>query len=323
MAYETGSATGVNDLVNKLATFIEANGWTRDSLGDEGTGRRYHAHNGSVYVNMRSFNSEAVTTNIQNGSNSTLSHSIAFNVGSGYSGASAWYNQAGTPQNSAAVKSTSGVHLITGAIPAYHFFAHNAGDNIFVVIEYASGMYQRFGFGTLTKYGSYTGGEYMVGNSRGHGTITAELSGIGFFRGVGGSGGTMPAYVNVDVDAESGWHYNSTASYGATRRPITEYTIHKAVSRIARIMPNTHNGLVVKDPVIACVERSTTSDGIFSPIGELPGVFYTSLANLVPSQQVTFGSEDYRVFPFLSKATTDTGFAAGSNTGWSGFAVKE
>lgn len=320
MAYETGSATGVNDLVNKLATFIEANGWTRDSLGDEGTGRRYHAHNGSVYVNIRSFNSEAVTTNIQNGSNSTLSHSVAFNVGSGYSGASAWYNQAGTPQNSSGVKSTSGIHLVTGAIPAYHFFAHNSGDSIFVVVEYASGVYQRFGFGTLDKYGTYTGGEYMVGTNRGHGTTTSQLADIGFFRG---ATSVIPAFVNVDVDAESGWHYNVAASYGATRRPIVEYTIHKTISRTGRVMPNTHNGLLVKDPVIACVERSTTSDGIFSPIGELPGVFYTSLANLVPGQQVTFGSEDYRVFPFLSKAATPAAVVSGVSTGWDGFAVKE
>ena len=64
MAYSTGTATDVVDLVNKLATFIEANGWTRDDLSNEGTGRRYHAHRGAQYLNMRAYLNEDPSSEI-------------------------------------------------------------------------------------------------------------------------------------------------------------------------------------------------------------------------------------------------------------------
>jgi hypothetical protein len=310
--YETGSATGVNDLVSKLQLFCETNGWTTDSSAVEGTGRRWHAHNGAVYVNFRSFVDEAPNSAISGVV--TNCTSVGFNVGTGYSGASAWYNQAGVPQGTSSKYMTAGISRVTSSIPSYHFFAHNGGDNIMAVVEFASGYYQYFGFGTLDpKYGAITNGTYFFGsrpgvNDNAYGGNNVGHAGLGFF-GNDFTASTPSAYINVTVDGESGWHHSLTHTLNRpTQRAILD-TFQRFRSTLD-IQPNTMNGLAVFTPVIASVFRADTnliSSTQRSPIGELPKVFFCKMLNLIPGQQVTLGTTDYRVFPFYKKTTTITG----------------
>lgn len=333
--YETNTYTDPTDLVNKFAVFIEANGWTRDDLSNEGSGRRYHAHRGSQYLNMRAFINESPPSGatIADGG-STNVYSVAFNIGTGYSGASAWYGQAGVPTNSSGRPRSAGIQdiLTTGT---YHFFAHNSGDQIVVVVEYASGYYDRLYFGLLEKYGTWTGGDYFGGSRTGvqRAATTTPVPPFGFFRGSHNGGelsanmGETIALVNVDVDAETGWHWNTRALYGAARRTLRDFHNINAFAAGNAIQPNTTNSLAVMFPVIAYVNRSTTDANTTtaSPIGEIPKVFYINLATLVPGQQITLGSTDYRVFPFWKKNSGKALPATGvsGHSGWYGFAVEE
>jgi len=92
MAYETGTSVDRDTLLSDWATFLVANSWTQDDLSAEGNGYRFHAHKGSLYLNMRSR-----TTGDNFGLSETAIDGICMNLGTGYSGAAAWHAQAGAP----------------------------------------------------------------------------------------------------------------------------------------------------------------------------------------------------------------------------------
>jgi hypothetical protein len=332
--YETDTYSDPTDLVNKLAVFIEANGWTRDDLSNEGSGRRYHAHRGTQYLNMRALVNESAPSGavIMDGGGTNI-YGVSFNIGTGYSGASPWYSQAGIPTNSGGGPRSVGIQALSVA-GTYHFFAHNSGDQIMVVVEYASGYYDRFYFGLLSEYGAVTGGDYFGGSRTGIQSAASNSTvPFGFFRGSHGGGeagsgmGSVYALLKVDVDAETGWHWNPQATYGAARRTLRDFNNINAYTAGNAIQPNTTNSLAVMFPVIVYVNRTTTDAAATSasPVGEIPKVFYINLANLVPGQQITLGSTDYRVFPFWKKNSTKAIPVASvaGHSGWYGFAVEE
>lgn len=329
--YETGSASGVVDLITKLEVFMAANGWTTDSFATEGTGKRYHAHRGSVYFNARAYAAETVSGALQDGGNTNVS-ALAMNLSTAATGGSAWFDNPGAPATSAPLYHTAGLDGLSAAIPAYHFFAHNSGDQIVVVVEYASGYYQWLVFGTLAKFGTYTGGAYFTGSRHGLSNLVQSnngfVPGIGFFSKQSQVGTTTsPAFVSVSVDSETGWHWSD--SYSSGRDAAKRYIVDnfKRYETTLGIQPNTLNSLAVMMPVVVSVERGTTSHGSerLSPLGELPGVYFLRISSLTPGQQITLGSDDYRVFPFYYKnnaAALPSSIGTGHSS-YYGFAVKE
>lgn len=328
--YETGNATSVIDLFTKLKVFMEANGWTTDDFDDEGIGKRFHAHRGSLYFNGRAYNVENPESAIQDGNGGNCS-AIAFNIGSAYDSGDNWYDQAGVPVGDTGKYMTAGIDNITAAVPAYHFFAHNSGDQIIAVVEYLAGYYQLFGFGTLTKYGTYTGGEYMFGSKKGLSNTVSAFNAflplVGFFTPLSVSQHS-PSFIAVNVDSETGFHWSRTYTAGRdnTRRYIFDNM--DRFETTLQITPNTLNGLSVLSPIHCYIERSASphNTSLRSPVGELPSVHFINMKTLVPGQQITYGSDDYRVFPFFHKKASADAISVTDGIGHSanyGFAVKE
>jgi hypothetical protein len=155
MAYETGSATDRDDLLNKLRIFLVANGWTQNYWAAEGEGYRLHVNKDTVYANFRTSAGAA---------EKILAHAntwFAMNVSTGYDGTKHWSLQPGAPYAPGGNPgSLASGFLITGSIVSYYFFAQ---DNSFdVVAEISSGVFRSMHAGELTKFGSYTGGMYMT-----------------------------------------------------------------------------------------------------------------------------------------------------------------
>lgn len=331
--YETGSASGVVDLITKLEAFLASNGWTTDSFATEGSGKRLHAHLGSVYVNMRAYVAETPSTDIlRPGGVVGACTSLAMNIGTA-TGATDWFAQTGVPQTSTPKYLTAGINGVTGAIPNYHFFAHNSGANILAVIEYASGYFQFLGFGTLSKYGAYTGGTYFFGSRSGVSDqiATFRVPGVGFFSQYDPSSDVSvehtPSFVSLTVDAETGWHWSDSYPLGrdATMRYIRDNQARFQTT--VGIQPNSLNDLAVMMPTVVYVERNTArgSSSTLSPIGELPHVHRIVVTHLTPGQQITLGSDDYRVFPFFHKNVAEAlpSITSGGHSSTWGFAVRE
>jgi hypothetical protein len=329
--YETGSASGVVDLLTKLQEFLVDAGWTASAPSAEGAGARLHAALGGVHFNARAYVAETPSAAIRGASGSSTA--LAFNLSTASTGGAAWFDKTGTPVDGSGLYHTAGMNGITGAIPTYHFFSQNAGASILVVVEYASGYFQMLGFGTLNKYGAYTGGTYFFGSRTGVDNLASSNAGwipaVGFFSHHSTSGqNSAPSFVSLTVDAETGWHWSG--SYDAGRDTTKRY-VRCNLERYRTTLPNQPNSLndlTVLMPVIPTVEREIIAGHTaerLSPIGELPGVYYLRLKNLVPGQQVVLGSDEYRVFPFFRKTdgvSEPSSAGVGHSADW-GFAVKE
>lgn len=326
--YETGSATGVVDLITKLEVFLAANGWTTDSFATEGSGKRYHAHNGSVYLNMRAYVGEIPDTDIL-GASASSTTALGMNIGTG-TALGDWFNGTGTPVTGASKYATAGMNGLTGTIPAYHFFAHNAGASITIVVEYVAGYYQYINFGSLNKFGTYTGGSYFTGSKNGVSSTAivsnGEMPGVGFFSKDAQAANTSPGFVSLSVDAETGWHWSD--SYSPGRDSASQYIVDNYTRFVSTLLiqPNTLNDLAVLMPVVVTVERDSNHDSSthLSPIGELPNTYLLRITHITPGQQITLGVDDYRVFPFFHKYNSaSTPSSIGGHSSYFGFAVKE
>lgn len=351
MAYSTGTATGIADLLDKLVIFLNANGFTQDSFAVDGTGKRYHGHNAAgLYVNIRSYIGETPTNAFANrfGSTNFIAGSIVANVGTGYNGANPWYNQAGVPVGTSTRYGAAALQFPNAAIPAYHFFSHGTGASVVVVVEWQAGYYQFLIFGDMTKKGTWTGGHYFGGSCNGTFSIANGAwngsTGLHHYNGPGllaeypSTAFTNEAFIKCAVDSEANdWRWMNT---GQGARPTPSRIGLTNLFRYGLMLhasPNSYNDASVLHPVIVSVFRDTNNShtgSARSVIGELPKLFYLDITNLIPGQQLAFGGTNYRVFPFAQKKNgtnggtpdvTGTGgvTATAFSSGIFGFAVEE
>ena len=160
-SYSTGTATSPTDLLQKLVTWLVAQGWTQDASAADASGWRAHLHKSGLYVNLRSSMNETIW-NYQD----AAGYGIGFYLGSGYSGASSWKAQAGGPVQSGTSNTIgAGMRLGSGAITGYRFF-DDGNDQIVIVVEKSPGIFVHMGWGpTLTKVGYSSAYPFFFGSS--------------------------------------------------------------------------------------------------------------------------------------------------------------
>lgn len=144
MATETGSATGIADLLDKLRAFAAANGYTVNRFEDVGSlGVTYNLNlekSGKFY----NFEGDVADDSI-NLSLSTSYADVGFSFQENDSRSAAWVQ----------------VNAIPGPYPNYWFIKDDYC--IHVVIEISTGIFRHLHFGELIKFGDYVGGEYICG----------------------------------------------------------------------------------------------------------------------------------------------------------------
>lgn len=330
MSYQTGSATDVADVLDKLAVWLASITWTVDNNSVDGAGRRLHAHKSGVYVNLRAALGEAVVGHFDNSAYGVGS-GISIYLGNGYSAGSSWKLQPGGPvPNGLTYTVGATAPTAVGAIVAYHFFSDATDSNIIVVIERTSGIYTHFGWGlSLNKRGTWTGGPYfygVVGSYHASSVLTSGTPGRLYSCACPFAYATAEniAYVLVDVDAftskwvtfgvgsttnymgytgKSGW---STAWYGSS---VDTPTYFYSANRLT----NQLNGQSLLLPIHLTVNRDA---GGASFIGDVPNVFLTNACakGFTPGSVYAWGLDNYVVFP---------GPASGAEWPHCGFAVKK
>lgn len=188
MAYQTGSSTGPDDLLDKLRSFLLGDGWTVNGYsslssmyeswsGLNGAGYRLHVQKTAgdstvMYFNFRSVNRGVVfedhylTATQIGGKYYAEITGIAMNGSTGYNAGNNWDKQPGYMQSSGGSWGCCVSELSLTSIPAYWFFSD--GDTVIVAIEYTSGKMQWMAFGLLEKSGSYTGGQFVAASLNGY-----------------------------------------------------------------------------------------------------------------------------------------------------------
>jgi hypothetical protein len=323
MAYQNGTATNPTDLLQKLATFIAANGWSQDMSQADGTGWRLHAHRSGVYVNIRAMINSSAATEYFTDQYSRSAGGAAWSLycGDGFSSGSDWKSQSGGPKNAATPANTVGVglQLPQGAITGYHFFADETGDNIVVVVEKSVGIFVYCGWGiSLKKMGTWTGGAYFFANESGYelgydfaGAYPGRVQTSGTPCAAGGwyTAAHPATYVRADVDSFTGkWisiGTSTTGTQGYTGKTGTSCTpIKRNVLNIAapsyieyaKRLTSKMTGQSLLLPSRLLVTRDTGGNSF---LGAVPNVFVCNACQkgYTPATVYPWGTDNYMVFP--------------------------
>ena len=310
MAYsEQTSIADAADIIHRIANFAASAGWTVERNDLVGANRTVTIRKPGVTDYIHIYN--------------TASTSILMRISVGYDGLL-------TPPNQPNVSGECFTRIEAGPYPKLFLFA--GGDWLWVTIGVAlSGEYRHLAIGLLDKSGVYDGGTYIDGTHWGNGSYWASFNGnhLPFMNPAGGN----PSNVGrVRADSTTDGRSNFFFTFGVSSSSpnpvdaLTEFgddTAGRASCSILRADDNAFSGRSVFHPLPVYVAR-TGSTRYYSPIGVVPGVRLCSIQKFEPEQEITIGTDVYKVFPCIAKRTMNgsAGVQPGA-TGNYGYAVRK
>ena len=318
MAYQTGSATSQNDLLQQLAAWLVTQGWALDASQADGAGWRAHLHKSGHYLHLKTlptgspFNGQVAVGQIP-GLYCYMSSSFA-GVGQN------WYaNLAGAPLGTDGRVCGVGIVVAAGANTSFHFF-NDGEDNYTIVVERSAGLFQVMGFGmSLIRHGGdWPGGAFLHGQMSGaHALSTSTVAGSNslcpFHYGTAESTAANGALVRIDIDGFTGnWvaigpMVNATGNY-----PRANWTGKQGFSTVYRA-----NTLPASIPhtnaLVAYLTSSVNSQAVLLPvriyvllneggpclIGTAPSVWQSNAVGngFLAGAEISLGPDTYKLFP--------------------------
>ena len=318
MAYQTGTSTDINDLLDKFRLFAIAQGWSVNRWATVGSGRELCIQKSSAYFNFRAWNNE---TALVNGSNQSSKTGLAINGSDGYLGGNAWDRQPGYPQRQTGA-SLDQAHawfplvINLGPFPAYHFFAPDA-KTLYAEVEVSTGIFMRFGCGSLDLFNPVapgggrffyaTGGQHVTNSTSSSSWPGSDVDNSSYaleevpFRcadyTASQASSLTGSYLRVQHDSFNNWAFSSrTFSTSNTASICQGGGVHDRPIR--DLAPNALNGVGVILPNIVSVNRN---DEFLNPVGTIPGMRYMDMTNYLPGDEFTLGSDTWKVFPWYAK----------------------
>jgi hypothetical protein len=315
VAYETGSASDVADLVNKLFTFatgLTTKPWVQDELSTlQGT-----LHLDDCYVTFKWSNNpgEEHALGVFNStgySSSTPADDMPGDSGCGDASNIDYYQERH-------VNFTDGEgNDNAGPFNAYHFFA-GEGDNpyVYAVVESVAGVYRHFGFGNLEKTGDWTGGEFAYAhywgayedepwrdrhavmldateNNRPDKAASMRVEGLPGQDPTSKWGVFIDSYYANDAGDDTAGNPRVPLAGTARTGGLTHY--------LGWIRASKNGAYVPLIPIIAFYRDREPTPEEWMWLGQMPGVFVVNIANFSPGDEFTRGGDTYKVFPLVRK----------------------
>lgn len=315
MSYQTGTATGAIDLLDKIRLFAIAEGWTVNRNTILAGSVELCINKGSNYINMKAAENVSLMVNADTDPNK---YGIVINGSDGYDGGADWDRQPGYARRDVTPSSTDQYHSLLpfvinfGPFPSYHFFSQNSGDCIYVEVEVATGIYLRMGFGSLDLYDPTEagGGRFFyatccehVTNSLGSSAwlgndiwqVNYTMEEVPFRASHGnipsGQGGSA---LRGAFDTFDNWA--GSAAY-STNTPLEQAVCGHRDRALMQAAPNPLNGVGVLIPVTASFNRANQ---YYHPVGVVPGMRYMDMSRYLPGDEFTFGGDTWKVFPWYN-----------------------
>lgn len=289
MAFETGSATDVYDLLDKLRAFAAGQGWTvnRWAGGDE----LCLEHNGG-YWNCKAVDDLGGSSPYLSGYRANAA-GIRVRGSTGFDSNSAWDAQPNASTSEAGI----GV-FVEGDVKTYWFFSDAAGSYIHVAARISADTYCHLSLGHLTKLGSWTGGQYLAG------TIARSNSeypiAVSFAEASAGSG-----TFRADIDgATNAWQSLGGAPsgqlecLGAFPPAPDESQNADLLGSLIAAAPASWNGRAPLWPCMVLLQRPSSR---YSIAGYPDDQRVLNIEVLTPEQTLAIGSDEWLVFPFTRK----------------------
>lgn len=205
-----------------------------------------------------------------------------------------------------------------GPYPAYHFFLDT--DYFHGVLEYSSGLFRHFGFGTLEKFGDWHGGEYCYGHSHVVSTPTSGSNTIlldGLFTDSSSNNEQRGATIHLQSlpnmlsttkwgicwNNSSGGFTTDRAGNVKVRTPggFRGNTIGRA---FGWIRSNVSNGFMPMVPIPAYYHDVSVTPTEAYLLGHMKDVRSLNMAPFDPGEEITIGADTWVVFPTVRKQFT-------------------
>lgn len=327
MAYSTGVATSQQDLLNQLSTFAVANGWTQDYF--DTTNKWFGLHKGTVFVQYR-WDAVASTGSIG------VYQSLSFTSTGTQPGAHGNDSGSGVTGTGAVTTGRRISNIGNGPFTSHFFFTDAGSTYIHCVLEYAPGQYRHFGFGTIAKEGSWTGGEYVNGHvwsttNPNQGSVSAQGDSGHFPPFDNGGQSTTGSKLSNTIHIESmpgqaaSGKWAAFASQSNTLNGNDTAGIARAgvmggmrnnylCQAVGWLRASLINGYIplIPLPVIYLVNTAPID---WYPIGFAPDIRMIQMANINPAAEFTVGADTWKVFPLVRKANLQNNQEESRNCG--------
>jgi hypothetical protein len=225
------------------------------------------------------------------------------------------------------------------SIYAYHLFSN--GDFVHVVIEETVGRFRHLSFGFIKKYGTFAGGQYLTAGTPIESFTTSALA---FNTSTAmvpfGSNAQNPTrsgiassaypgtYVRADIDGWAvGWRLISSNTYFDSSQmdaygcSVYSNTVNGRAGYLSSGMqvsmnalghdigyhcsPQNYNGLAPMLPCYVGVNRSPYN-ATWTLLGEFPDVRFLNISNYNAGEEITLGTDTWKIFPLWNKTYTVT-----------------
>jgi hypothetical protein len=309
MAYSEQTASSPDDIINKIAVFAVANGWTAERNTLAGANRTLTLRYATTTDYIHVYNTDT--------SNILILGSVT-------------YNGATTPilqtQRSAPATANIGVGPYT---KIYMFASATPSPHIHCVIEMTGGIFRHLSFGLVDKLGTWTGGTYVdatywnttVGPSvpQSYNTWNSPLfdsNSPNYSYASHNFAGSMRCDIPLDSRVNAWAHLTSVAPYraytglfgGTSNSSSSTGNGYLSTQFLNRNEP-PFSGQVTLGAIAIEILRV---GGLYSIAGTFPNVRFLSMLRFNPGQEVTVGSDVWKIFPMARKGTTTVNYDTAS-----------
>lgn len=316
MAYQSSTATSIADLMDKLATFAVAQGWTKNEPAGAPTDRLFLSR-GTVFVAFRWATASPTAIAIYQ----------ATGYGAGTPPPDQQTNDSGNGVVSAgfndAAVFTSRYARVPNGTMTYWFFEDDT--YLHVVVTTAALTYSHFGFGELVKLGTWTGGAYSYGhayNASGSSIALSEESSFLLDGALGNataanyrqfaatlrieslpnqaaSGKWALVWSGGDLGTDAG---NDRQTPTAVARGNVQggFRAGPVAASFGRFSSAPTTGLVAMYPINLYYDAGNTPKRWY-PLGYMKDVRGIDITSFAEAQEIAVGSDTWTVFPSTFK----------------------
>lgn len=322
MAYQTGSAANLTELLDAIRLFAIGQGWTVDRW-TSGSALLFLSK-GQCFVTMRG--TTRAFTDFTTGSGVAANEGILrMAIGTANNPAlTTFWGHPGSIVTSETDGDRIEINDLTGPFPSYHFFSDAAvSDYIHVVVQSTAERWQHFSFGNLDKGGfTHAGVGYATGTNRlwyradadgTPGSIWHVYNDISKACVAFASNGDQNLPLSTTVRLI---HAPDAMPNNATAWPIVQSGLHAhlrllGISSPANFPRNNPNTALLNAFIASPISQwsgqamlwaipAIVVSGVVSSlcyIGDYPNVRLLSMEGMTPQQEIALGGDVWKVFP--------------------------
>lgn len=315
MAYQTGTASDIGHLLEKLADFARPLGWTINKL----TPTALYLNNTAGFWAIE------------------FKDRMLFVIpASGVDLSRDCFNQPQAACNHTyqTIKTMTS-HLDKGNYAGYDFFG--TADYLHVVVQYEGNKFRHFGLGTLVKEGDYVGGQYGYGTYIYHSSYYRRRQ--NGYHVLGFSGGTADYQALVRADGLAGesrspWYLSALDKYNYAEISDSEkgrYLLTLGRSLFSADYCMHPDSMLVKFsqskfgqklmPVPHCL-IAHCKDGLFRRLGILPDRYECQMKGISPRQRFSLNGEKWMVIPAAQYQDNEVAEEDQDNSGYQAVAYR-